>query len=75
LREIGLNDVRSARIVLGGSPDRFIRFAFQADWPGQGGGGGGDLSEILAEETTMLAARQNLFYRFRDDLSFTADSQ
>ena len=75
LREIGVNDVRTARVVLGGSPERFVRFAFMDDWPGQGGGPGGDLSGILAEESTMVRARQNLFYRFRDDLSFTADSE
>ena len=72
LRELGIGDVRSAKVVLGGNPATFVRFAFMDDWPGGDGGAGGPLADILAEEGAMLATSQNLFYRVRDDLSFTA---
>lgn len=72
LRELGIGDVRSAKVVLGGNPATFVRFAFMDDWPGGDGGAGGPLADILAEESAMLATSQNLFYRVRDDLSFTA---
>jgi len=72
LREEGVGDVRSAKVVLGGNPATFVRFAFMDDWPGAGVGGGGPLAGVLAEESAMLATSQNLFYRVRDDLSFTA---
>lgn len=74
LRELGLGDVRSARVVLGGNPSTFVRFAFMEDFPTLGGGPGpgGALADIIAEENTMLASSQNLLYRFERDLSFTA---
>jgi hypothetical protein len=74
LRDLGLGDVRSARVVLGGNPATFVRFSFMEDFPALGAGPepGSALAGILAEESTMLASSQNLLYRFEADLSFTA---
>jgi hypothetical protein len=78
LREAGVTDLRSGRITLGGNTNTFVRFGF-AD---QIVGGGPDiagtigqqrLDRILAREASLLVSSEDFVYRFREDLSFTAE--
>jgi hypothetical protein len=74
LRDLDVGDVRSLRVLLGGDPNTFVRHSFVADWPdfAAADGDNADFAAIIAEENAMLTGSQNLFYRFRDELSFTA---
>ena len=70
LREAGAGDIRSGRVVLGGSPRTWVTFSFVPGWPEP-------VVEldprILARGDELIATQTDYFYRFREDLSFTAD--
>ena len=70
LREAGAGDVRNARVVLGGSPRTWVTFSFVPGWPESVV----DLDpSIIASADDLIATEIHYFYRFREDLSFTAD--
>jgi len=70
LREAGAGDVRSARVVLGGSPRTWVTFSFVPGWPEPGV----ELDpRIIARGDDLIATQIDYFYSLRDDLSFTAD--
>lgn len=70
LREAGAGDVRSARVVLGGSPRTWVTFSFVPGWPEPGVALD---PRIIAAGDDLIATQVDYFYTFREDLSFTAD--
>jgi hypothetical protein len=78
LREGGLTDVRIGRVTLGGNSNSFIRFTYSDSVAG----GGVNVAEVVGErefqrildaEAALLASAEDLVYRYRRDLSFTAN--
>jgi hypothetical protein len=77
LRDGGITDYRGGRITLGGNTNTFVRFTFTNAIVG----GGPNVAEaigqqrfdrILAREASLLVGSEDLVYRVRSDLSFTA---
>ena len=78
LREGGITDLRSGRIIMGGNPNTFVRFSFANEFPAQGPDiaaavGEREFARIIDREPGLLVSSEDYVYRFRDDLSFTAD--
>lgn len=71
LREADVGDVRVARVVLGGNPRTWVTASFVDGWPYSNENPVSP--RMLARGDTMVATRNDYFYEFRDDLSFTAD--
>ena len=70
LRKVGVGDVRTARVVLGGNPRTWVTASFVKGWPGPGA----DVDQrMLAKGDALAATRTDYFYEFREDLSFTAE--
>ncbi len=70
LRKVGVGDVRTARVVLGGNPRTWVTASFVKGWPGPGA----DVDQrMLARGDALAATRTDYFYEFREDLSFTAE--
>ena len=70
LRKAGVGDVRTARVVLGGSPRTWVTGSFVPGWPEPQA----DVDQqMLARGDALAATRTDYFYAFREDLSFTAD--
>jgi len=77
LRRSGVTDLRSGRIVFGGNTDTFVMFTYQ-DTATQStlnveAVGEREAQRVFSRERELLATAEDLLYRFRPDLSFTAD--
>jgi len=77
----GVTDLRSGRVVLGGNSDTFVRFYF-GDSVQTAPAGGGNLAEALGQaefqhlienEADLILTDEMYVYRYREDLSYTAD--
>ena len=73
LREAGDTDVRIVRIVLGGNTRTWARYAFVDAMPtSTPPDGDNTIGQLVEQSESMVAASTDYFFRFRDDLSFTA---
>ncbi len=72
LRRAEVGDVRNARVVLGGNPRTFVTASFVDGWPYPSSDNPVN-PRILAKGDAMVATRNDYFYEFRDDLSYSAD--
>jgi len=80
LREAGLPDLRTGRVTIGGNTNTFVRYAFTDDVTGGVNGldipgtvGQREFDRIIAREAELLSTSEDYVYRFREDLSFTAE--
>lgn len=79
LRRAGLKDLRSGRIIAGGNTNTFVRYSYSDSYPGDGGidipgtAGQREFDRIIGRESALLVTSEDIIYRFREDLSFTAD--
>lgn len=73
LRRIDVGDVRNARVVLGGNPRTWVTASFVDGWPYPASNENPVNSRVLAKGDAFVATRNDYFYEFREDLSFTAD--
>lgn len=78
LRQAGLTDMRSGRVIAGGNVNTFIRYSYADSWPAQGLDIAGTVGEreferIIDRESGLLATAEDIIYQFRGDLSFTAE--
>jgi hypothetical protein len=78
LREGGVTDFRSGRIIMGGNPNTFVRYTLANEFPAQGPDiaaavGEREFARIIGREPGLLVSSEEYVYRFREDLSFTAD--
>ncbi len=78
LREGGITDLRSGRVIMGGNSNTFVRYSFANEFPAQGPDiaaavGEREFERILSLEPDLLVSSEDYVYRFRDDLSFTTD--
>jgi hypothetical protein len=76
LREGGLTDLRTGRIILGDNTNTFVRFTYSDEFPENGtvaeNIGQRELQRLLARESQLLVSSADYMYRFREDMSFTA---
>lgn len=79
LREAGLTDLRSGRVTLGGNTNTFVRYTYTDDLAGGVSGldipgtvGQREFDRIIAREAELLTVSEDYVYRYREDLSFTA---
>lgn len=80
-REGGIRDLRAGRVILGGNSNTFIRY-YYGDSIQSAPGGGGNLGQALGErdfqrlidnEAALIQSDEMYIYRFREDLSWTAN--
>lgn len=72
LRRAGAGDVRNARVVLGGSPRTWVTASFVSGWPYDPGNV--PVNQAMLEKgDALVASRNDYFYAFREDLSFTVE--
>ena len=79
LREAGMNDLRSGRVMLGGNNNTFFRYAYSDSIGGEVPGldipgtvGQREFDRIIARENALLSNSEDYVLRFREDLSFTS---
>ena len=79
LREAGLNDLRSGRVMLGGNNNTFFRYTYSDDLGGGPDGldipgtvGQREFDQIIVRESELLSNSEDYVLRFREDLSFTS---
>ena len=72
LRRAGVGDVRNARVVLGGNPRTWVTASFVPGWPYPPRENPVN-PRILEKGDALVATRNDYFYEFREDLSFTAE--
>ena len=70
LREAEAGDVRVLRQVMGGSPRTWVIYSFVDGFPEAPVSLNG---EMIARGDAMVVSQTDYFYRFREDLSFSAN--
>ena len=78
LREGGITDLRSGRIIMGGNSNTFVRYTFANEFPAQGPDvaaavGEREFERIISREPDLLVSSEDYVYRYRPELSFTAE--
>jgi hypothetical protein len=79
LKEANVGDVRVLRVALGGNTNAWITFSFVDGWPPKENNmlaksmGESAMREMLAEGASMQTSGFDYFYRYRSDLSYTAE--
>ena len=78
LREAGVTDLRTGRLIHGGNTNTFVRFAFSDAFPEDGPDvaeslGQREFERLFDREDALLVSSEDVIYRFREDLSFTAE--
>lgn len=72
LRRANVGDVRNARVVLGGNPRTWVTASFVDGWPYPPSDTPVN-QRILEKGDALVSNRNDYFYEFREDLSFTAE--
>ena len=79
LSQAGVTDFRAGRQVAGGNINSFVSFQYSDEFPGGGPNvgeavGQRDFERIIARGNSLVVSAEDYRYRYRADLSFTADS-
>ena len=79
LRQAGVTDVRSGRVLMGGNSNTFVRFYYGDSFASAPGGGANlaqsmgqrEFERMLTREAGLVVTAEQYMYRFREDLSFS----
>lgn len=74
LRTAGLTDLRSGRVIVGGNTNTFVRYSF-SDRPIIGGIPVENAARLFGREADLTTGSEDYVYRYREDLSTTAEQQ